>query len=83
MEPTVVGLQSIDPLRWILPHDDTVYQEQLAIRAENPEQWSRLDGLYGSIGQVFGNTALCFAGPQGNVCSPQAWFAAAEYALHY
>jgi hypothetical protein len=46
-------MKSIDPLQWVLPGDDPGYAEALAARAAHPEQYSRLDGLYGSMGCVW------------------------------
>lgn len=43
-------MKNIDPLQWVLPLEDPEYAEALAVRAAHPEQYSRVDGLYGSLG---------------------------------
>jgi hypothetical protein len=46
-------MRNIDPLQWVLPLEDTEYAEALAVRAAHPEQYSRVDGLYGSLGYAW------------------------------
>ena len=61
-----------DPLKWVLPLRDRTYQEALLQRASSPGTYSRLDGLYGSLGLVFVALDRTFDGARTSFCCPLA-----------